>query len=521
MQRLRKIFTRTAQILLAVVLAVTVYGLYLLNVDQPERFSDPLTAFKYGSTGGEKNFGLPVSVWNVLPKMFPEYLPEGKEMLGYGAFGFLNEPRDQQVAQGVKTARPVGTSVRNVMGIDRIFLNCASCHSGQVNVNGEARIYVGMGSNLIDLLEFQKFFTEVALDPRFNGKDIVAEIEKHDLEKNILNRLALKLIGVNLIRDQLLQVRARLSYYHDQPEYGPGRFDTFSPAKALLNWPFDKLDPAERVGIASFPSVWLQEQRRGMQLHWDGNNQSLEERNRSAAFGTGANPTILDRRYLRQVETWLKDLEPPAFPGPIDAERAAAGEGIYARYCADCHGATGRDFTGDKVGTVIPIAEIGTDRARLDNYTYQLAVNQNQLYATFGKERFRHFRKTNGYAAAPLDGVWLRAPYLHNGSVPTLAALLTPPEARPKNFWRGTVTYDLEKVGFVYQTPDLTKADRRHAFCHLSDGTGSSFCGSKQPHNNGLCNAGKCLGNGNYGHRYGTELSAEQKLSLIEYLKGF
>ena len=55
--------------------------------------------------------------------------------------------------------------------------------------------------------------------------------------------------------------------------------------------------------------------------------------------------------------------------------------------------------------------------------------------------RFSHFRKTNGYANMPLDGLWLRAPYLHNGSVPTLRALLFP-EERPAVFYRGYDVYD-------------------------------------------------------------------------------
>ena len=56
-----------------------------------------------------------------------------------------------------------------------------------------------------------------------------------------------------------------------------------------------------------------------------------------------------------------------------------------------------------------------TDRARLDSYTEALRANQNTLGS--GKWwRFTHFRKTNGYANAPLDGVWARAPFLHNGS---------------------------------------------------------------------------------------------------------
>lgn len=59
-----------------------------------------------------------------------------------------------------------------------------------------------------------------------------------------------------------------------------------------------------------------------------------------------------------------------------------------------------------------------------------------------------------GYAAQPLDGSWQRAPYLHNGSVPTRAALLEVPEARPAVFWQGCDIYDPEAVGFRTARPD-------------------------------------------------------------------
>ena len=54
---------------------------------------------------------------------------------------------------------------------------------------------------------------------------------------------------------------------------------------------------------------------------------------------------------------------------------------------------------------------------------------------------FSQFRKTQGYANMPLDGLWLRAPYLHNGSVPDLRALLFP-EERPAAFYRAYDVYD-------------------------------------------------------------------------------
>jgi hypothetical protein len=61
------------------------------------------------------------------------------------------------------------------------------------------------------------------------------------------------------------------------------------------------------------------------------------------------------------------------------------------------------------------------------------------------------FRSTGGYLCPPLDGIWARAPYLHNGSVPTLDALLGPVGDRPKIFQRGNPAYDVKKGGFVTQ----------------------------------------------------------------------
>jgi len=76
---------------------------------------------------------------------------------------------------------------------------------------------------------------------------------------------------------------------------------------------------------------------------------------------------------------------------------------------------------------------------------------------TLGEGRswsFSSFEKTEGYSSMPLDGVWLRAPYLHNGSVPTLRDLLMPPQDRPTIFYRGYDVYDYEDLGFVSSGAD-------------------------------------------------------------------
>jgi hypothetical protein len=236
-----------------------------------------------------------------------------------------------------------------------------------------------------------------------------------------------------------------------------------------------------------------------MWLHWDGNNNSVEERNRSAAFGTGTIPPTVDRPSIKRIEAWLKDAKPPAYPYAIDETLAQRGAPIYHEYCARCHGESGKIFTGKLVGQVTPIEEIGTDRHRLDSYTAEITANQNLLYTAYPDERFRHFRKTFGYANQPLDGVWLRAPYLHNGSVPTLRDLLNGTKQRPEKFYRGYDVYDQVNVGFISNVP--MEKNRKYF----------EFDTSKE-------------GNGRLGHEgrdYGTELSANEKDALLEYLKTF
>ena len=119
--------------------------------------------------------------------------------------------------------------------------------------------------------------------------------------------------------------------------------------------------------------------------------------------------------------------------------------------------------------------------------------------AGYDDERFSHFRKTFGYANSPLDGIWLRAPYLHNGSVPTLRELLEPSDRRPTKFYRGYDVYDQKKVGFV---SDVAEQQGRKYFLYDTAEAGNS-------------------NQGHEGRRYGTELSNAEKEALVEYLKTF
>jgi mono/diheme cytochrome c family protein len=477
-------------------IALVVAGIYAairFTRDEPVTYASAEDHFKYGSTGGERSSGIPLSVWKVMPEIFQKYLP-GKydPQKPYAVFGFIYEEGKEL---------PIGVSERNVQGLNRVFFNCAICHTGTVRDSPESkpRVILGMPANMVDLQAFERFLFNCAADENFTAQRIVPEITQKVPEEDWINRTLLDLVGINLMRNQMMMLRDRFKFQDREPDCGPGRVDTFNPPKVLLNFRMDLLPTNEWVGNCALPSIWLQSKRVGMWLHWDGNNNSVEERNRSAAYGTGATPPTLDRASMNRVENFLNDAAPPAYPYPIDQGLAAKGAPLYAEYCAKCHGANGRDFTGQYVGQVTPLENVGTDRRRLDSYSYDLCANQNLLYSAYPAERFRHFRKTFGYANQPLDGIWLRAPYLHNASVPTLRDLLEPSASRPKVFYRGDDVYDSRRVGFV---TDAAEENGRKFFRFDTS----------------------LPGNGSFGHEgreYGTELDAGEKDAIVEFMKTF
>ena len=494
----QRILSRIGWITVAILVVAFLGGAWLIGrfgSDTPVRYTDDLEHFKYGSLGSEHEFGVPYWIWRALPELFADKLP-GK---GWESVGFVFEKGKNL---------PVGMSQRRYLGFDVVWLNCAFCHAGTVRetARSEPKVYTAMPANTFDFRAFMRFLFATGEDRRFTPRNVLRQIkvirQREGLDDlPLIDRLVLRFYGIYYMRERILTLRDRLNFLKEQPEWGPGRVDTFNPLKAYFNFPPDKLAKEERIGTTDFPSIWNQGQRETlkMNLHWDGNNVSLEERNRSAAMGTGITPPTGDRPSLKRVADWLRNLAAPPYPFSINKELAAEGAPIYKQYCAECHGADGKDFRGEQVGKVVPIAEIGTDRRRLDSYTYDVAVNQNLIFAGYGQERFSHFRKTFGYANSPLDGVWLRAPYLHNGSVPSLRDLLEPGDKRPKTFYRGYDVYDQKKVGFV---SDVGEENGREYFRYNTDEPGNS-------------------NQGHEGKRYGTELSAAEKDALIEYLKAF
>ncbi len=456
---------------------VAFVGWYNLFREEPQHFDSPEEAFKYGSIGVEANEGIPYVIWLVLPGMFPEYVPGPN---GYAAFGLIWE-------DGRET--PVGIPKKTI-GFPRVAINCALCHSGTYRTDPQQPsilVPTAPGQQL-DIQSYFRFLFACAEDPRFTPDNILQAIDGAGIRLNWLERALYRYLIIPRVRDGLLQQRQRFAWTEVRPLWGRGRIDPFNPVKGH-QLGLD-LTQDQSIGNSDMEPLWNMARHQGFALHWDGLNDSLTEVVLTGAIGDGATRESLPVEHLNRLEEWLKAVPPPKYPFPIDQELAARGEPIFQQNCASCHA-----FGGARTGKVIPLGEVGTDRHRLDMWTQEAADRYNR-FAEGYPWRFSRFVKTDGYAAVALDGIWLRAPYLHNGSVPTLEDLLEPVARRPTVFYRGYDVYDRERVGFIHQGPEAERVGFRYDTSVAANGNG-----------------------GHEGDAYGTNLSAEEKRALIEFLK--
>ena len=464
--------TRALVVLLILAAAAGALGWYALFRQVPEReFASIEEAFKYGSIGAEEERGIPYWIWLVLPRLFPEYLPGPG---GYASLGLPWEPAQPT---------PVGFA-RRTIGYERIGINCGLCHMATVRdaVTSVPKFYPGGPSHTFDVLAYQNFLFDSASDPRFNADNILgAVVQIYDMP--LFDRLLYRYLLIPGTRRALLEQKEQFAWTASRPAWGRGRIDPFNPVKVLTLG----VGVGDTIGNADMVPIWNLRPREGMDYHWDGLNLVLREVFLSSAIGDGATPKSLPFEHVRALEDWLMDVKPPPFPFPIDRQLAASGAAVFERECADCHA-----FGGSRTGKVIPVSEVGTDPHRAEMWTTEAAEAYND-YASDYDWDFNEFRSTGGYVAVPLDGLWIRAPYLHNGSVPYLDDMLRPPAERTPVFHRGFDVYNSERVGFVSEGSD---AERFGTRLDTSE-----------------------AGNSNAGHLWGTELAEEETAALLEYLK--
>ena len=513
-------------VMVLVLLAVPVafYGWYKFfrEVDQPAWITgDPAMNFLYGSIGSESQAGIPYWLVVVLPRIFGnDYLPRPG---GYASVGL---PWDEG------KEFPVGFSKKTI-GFERVGFNCALCHATQYRIveDQTPTIVAAGGSHTADIQALLEFFSKSAADPRFNAETILTEI---DLAYRLswIDRQLYKFLFIPLTRKQLIEQGESFAWTASRPHWGPGRDAPMN----LTKFNFLGLPGDDSIDHTDFPSIWnlgvrVQEGRtwpeddysveadfakldvnpsRLMLMNLAGDTTSFRSVLIDSALGLQAQNSVFFRERMADMEQWLRALPPPKYPLPIDAALAAQGAQLFEQRCAGCH-ATGRD---NRMGTVIPIEEIGTDEKRTHAWTLAAANAANAKVLEFDVQRTPMSKPPRpGYIALQLDGLWLRAPYLHNGSVPTVRALLEPPQCRPATFYRGFDVLDQANVGFVSRRCEAPAAPAIDGcpVVEMQSGCMPEDAGWRFDVTEG--------GNGNGGHLYGTDLGMDEKTALVEFLK--
>ena len=158
-------------------------------------------------------------------------------------------------------------------------------------------LILGMPAQQLDLQSFTRFLWECAEDERFTVDNVMAAIEEnHDL--SLIDSLVYRYVAIPRTKTDVAKLKEDFTWYPYAAEFGPGRVDTFSRHKVQFGLPVDE---NTAYGIVDFPSIWNQAPRDGYFLHWDGNNNSLFERNISAALTAGVTTESVNIPNLEEI----------------------------------------------------------------------------------------------------------------------------------------------------------------------------------------------------------------------------
>jgi hypothetical protein len=422
-----------------------------------QRTGDAKAGFIYLTTGDYLRSGIPLSYFTMA--------------FGKNTINYLN--RD-----GNNKDIPYDYTVVNAPNGEPVVApNCMQCHA-QVF---DGKLIMGLGNSTIDFTHGEKLDPKnaVAAEKLFKNLDLKKyEASEPFLRvvKGIGGQLHTKVRGVNAA-DRL----AALLASHRDPK-------TFRWSDQPILVVSDEVIPTD------VPAWWMLKKKNAM--FYNGFGRGDFGRFLMASNLLTVNDTSESREvdaHFNDVLAYINSIQPPAYPNPVNKTLVKQGGILFVQYCSKCHGSYGNG--GKYPNLLVPESDIKTDSLLYkSNYqSYQFVDWFNNSWFAMGDHPAK-LEPFNGYIAPPLDGIWITAPYLHNGSVPDLETLLNSKE-RP-TYWSRDFdhpVYDYDKLGWKYSVKDSAQGTTTY--------------------NTNL------RGYGNYGHTYGDKLSIRERKAIIEYLK--
>jgi len=451
----------------------------------------------------------------------------------------------QQVSESNPNGLPIGFAKDlDETGQEWVGFSCSSCHSRQLTYQDHT-LFIDGGPGLLNFPLFEKTIYRALLAVRDNQEKQQLFIERIQLADSDYEQF------IAMLNERIGFLERRFATNVSELPYGYGRMDGLglifnTIATVGLGMPdnFRVIDAP-----VNMPVLW--DAPHQDQVQWNGSVPNMEPgpllQNSATALVAYGNINILSEglgyestipiKNLGYVQQHYYDLKSPPWPenilGALDKNKLSEGKKLYQANCIGCHAVLDRAVDDHKTEVkIIALDEIGTDPKMAENFvnfmsdTGSLEKEKMLLVAGqgFGKKAHAFEILTNAvvgsllrqplntvtaivseyadpgrgevnlerlaYKARPLNGVWASAPYLHNGSVPSLYDLLSSPNDRPKAFYVGSTEINPTKVGLVTDQVEYST---------LFDTS--------------------LLGNFNTGHEFGTSLSDAQKWALVEYLK--
>lgn len=388
-------------------------------------------------------------------------------------------------------------------GAEVVNRNCLSCHGGHF----DGKLVIGLGNATADFTNDVSKSAPASIPDATLDAFGLSEAEKNNLDKVLRfgqalgPRLTMRTVGTNPAE----QLTGTLIAHHDQKTLAWSD----EPVIPVVEPKDENGDPIEDARLVSDPPPWWRAHKKNALFY---NGMARGDHRGTMALATAVCVDSLEEAervdaLFEDIHAFVLSIRAPEYSRSIDGALARSGKGLFEQNCSGCHGTYAEDPADDERDTypnlLIPLDVIGTDPA-----VAMVPIDNEELTDWYNGSFYGEVTKAvpddpfPGYVAPPLDGIWATAPYLHNGSVPTVELMLNS-KARPDVWKRVDLddeNFDEEALGWPYEELEYSQAEAPEEERKLIYDT--SYWSQS-----------------NAGHTFGDHLTDKERRAVIEYLK--
>ncbi|MEO8145983.1 MAG: hypothetical protein ABI723_00035 [Bacteroidia bacterium] len=400
----------------------------------------------------------------------------------FSKYGFVFPKKiwNWQNAPAINSNVPMGLIFGKISGthplkgkylIETADLGCGSCHGGPLygkDGNPTSEFVLGMPNTSLNLKAFAgDLFEGYKIITGWNNEKFEQKIREKfpDVSGKELTGLKIIFSGLKKEVKKIMTTRVQVSPYKIG---GPGTMNGIGAIKRGLGLIDNYVYHKDEIAIVSIPGYADRSFRSSFLVcgNYAPKNQAFfyeiskdkisEKHDQEMAciislftIGTMGYDDDMAAKAIPDVKDVMKFIsafEPPPFPADIDLAKADEGKILFKNNCSSCHGKYEGTSSHNKLvsypNRFIPLDIIQTDSVR----AVAITERNFDLIDKIKIGKYFSAQVNKGYVAPILSGVWATAPYLHNGSVPTIYDIMHP-ETRPAQFYVGGHQLDYKKMG--------------------------------------------------------------------------